>query len=101
VSPERLAELKAIIADATPGPWVSLFRAVRITPRHGPPFDMFVGDEDDADFIVAASEEFGNCLAEIARLQRIEVCVKSIAQNVHGALREDLDDALRGMAADV
>jgi hypothetical protein len=65
---ERLAELSAIAAGATPGPWISLFRAVRI-PQAGEPFDMFVGDEDDADFIVAAREAVPELIAEIERLQ--------------------------------
>jgi hypothetical protein len=77
---ERLAELKAIVADATPGPWVSLFRAVRITPQFGPPFEMFVGDENDADFIVAARESLPELLAEIDRLRAIMARVRRLCQ---------------------
>jgi hypothetical protein len=65
-----LDEIRARVATATPLPWENLFRAVRVPDRDGSSsFDIFVGDEADADFISHAREDVPALLCVIEQIR--------------------------------
>jgi hypothetical protein len=72
MTPERIAELRALCKAATPEPWKNAFRSSQVPDGEGrPPFDIFVGDEDDVAFIAAARTALPEALDRIEFLQTL------------------------------
>ena len=82
MTPERLAEIKALLAAATPGPWSvhEGHRAVRVAPDRTL-VHMFHGTPADQHFIAAAPAIIAELLAEVERLQQV-VSIQNMAREI-------------------
>lgn len=104
MTPERIKELRAVIAKATPGPWkisdrmkdghvkvsASNWKLIAWVGNAIQPSNQF---ELDAAFIVEASADLPSCLdtieAQAARIVKLEAALKPFADD---ELHEGLDD---------
>jgi hypothetical protein len=93
VTADQMAAAQARIDCTTPGEWVDRLRGISMTDRGGQPFDMFVGDEGDVDFICNAREDLTLALAALRR-------VRALLADSPVGYSLDVRDALDGAESD-
>lgn len=87
ITDERIAELRAVCADATPGPWLlednGTLGGLLVRPPAGRPHRHDHGE--DAEFVATARTALPELLAEIERMRPVYLAAIEWRRNDTGA----------------